>query len=311
MVHTRRTARKSTGRLPTGQLAPRDVPPQQEPKPDLPQEEEPFEIVVTVPTGEDSQEAQPMPQNHDQQEEEDNEKEEEDGNKAEGEEDEDYTPWSNAEKDEIFHDANEIKTFGDEAPIPTSRLRDLLKHINITTPPEFRIKRIPRPVREEYNAIVEIISGPNVLSRHTGPAFRTTYPDAVADAAWQEITTYSRRYHDELRNTVYHLLLQRKRNQFKVSGVKADVHRMLMVHHQDVVVDMSTCLQIAQQEIQKLCNQLKDSDAMIRAYQRMVAGEASDLYASDTCTWSATSLGPRAKNEPAVNNHSPSESRTR
>jgi hypothetical protein len=33
-----------------------------------------------------------MPQNHDQQE-------EEDGNKAEGEEDEDYTPWSNAEKD--------------------------------------------------------------------------------------------------------------------------------------------------------------------------------------------------------------------
>jgi hypothetical protein len=73
-----------------------------------------------------------MPQNHYQQEEEDNEKEE-DGNKAEGEEDEYYTPWSNTEKDEIFHDADEIKTFGDEAPIPTGRLRDLLKHINITT----------------------------------------------------------------------------------------------------------------------------------------------------------------------------------
>jgi hypothetical protein len=86
-----------------------------------------------------------MPQNHNQQEEEDNEKEEEDGNKAEGKEDEDYTPWSNDEKDEIFQDAGEIKTFGDEALIPTSRLRDLLKHINITTPPEFRIKRILRP----------------------------------------------------------------------------------------------------------------------------------------------------------------------
>jgi hypothetical protein len=36
--------------------------------------------------------------------------------------------------------------------------------------------------------------------------------DAVADAAWQAITTYSRRYHDELRNTVYHLLPQRKKN---------------------------------------------------------------------------------------------------
>jgi hypothetical protein len=146
-----------------------------------------------------------MPQNHDQQEEEGNEKEE-DGNKAEGEEDEDYTPWSNAEENEIFHDADEIKTFGDKAPILTGRLRDLLKHINITTPPEFRIKRIPRPGREEYKAIVEIISGPNALSRHKGPAFRTTNPNAVADAAWQAITTYSRRYHDELRNTIYHLL---------------------------------------------------------------------------------------------------------
>jgi hypothetical protein len=173
-----------------------------------------------------------MPQNHDhdQQEEEDN-KEEEDGNKAEGEEGEDYTPWSNAEKDETFHDADKIKTFGDEAPIPTGRLRDLFNHINITTLPEFRIKRIPRPSREEYKAIVEIISGPNVLSRHKGPAFRTTYQDAVADAACQAITTYSRRYHDELRNTVYHLLPQRKRNKFKVSEVKVDVPEMLMVHH--------------------------------------------------------------------------------
>jgi hypothetical protein len=236
-----------------------------------------------------------MPQNHDH-----DQQEEEGGNKAKGEEDEDYIPWSNTEKDEIFHDADEIKTFGDEARIPTGRLRDLLKHINITTPPEFRIKKILRPGREEYKAIVEIISGPNVLSRHKGPAFRTTYSDAVADTAWQAITTYSRRYHDELRNNVYHLLPQRKKNQFKVSGVKFDVPRMLMVHHQDVFVEMSTRLQTAQQEIQKLRDQLRDSDATIRAYQRMVAGEASDLYASDTCTWLATSSGPRAKNEPVV-----------
>jgi hypothetical protein len=106
-----------------------------------------------------------MPQNdnHDQQGEENNEEEEE-GNKAEHEEDEDYTPWSNAEKDETFHDVDEIKTFGDEAPIPTGRLRDLLNRINITAPPEFRIKRILRPGREEYKAIMEMISEPNVLS---------------------------------------------------------------------------------------------------------------------------------------------------
>jgi hypothetical protein len=48
---------------------------------------------------------------------------------------------------------------------------------------------------------------------------------------------------------------------------------MLMVHHQDVFVEMSTRLQTAQQEIQKLRDQLRDSDATIRAYQRMAAGE--------------------------------------
>jgi hypothetical protein len=143
-----------------------------------------------------------------------------------------------------------------------------------------------------------------VLSRHKGPAFRTTYQDVAADATWQTITTYSRRYHDELRNTVYHLVPQRKKNKFNVFGVRADVPTMLMVHHQDVFMET------AEQEIQKLHNHLRDSDVTVRAYQRMVVGEASDIYASYTCTWSATSLGHGAKDEPAVNSHSPSGSRT-
>jgi hypothetical protein len=63
------------------------------------------------------------------------------------------------------------------------------------------------------------------------------------------ITTYHCSYHVELKNTVYHLLPQRKKNKFKTSGVKVDVPTMLMVRHQDTVVEMSTCLQAAQQEI--------------------------------------------------------------
>jgi hypothetical protein len=161
----------------------------------------------------------PQNNNHDNDHrEEENNEEEEEGNKAEGKDDEDYTPWSNAEKNNTFHDADEIKTFGNEAPIPTGRLRDLLNRINITTPLEFRMKRIPRSGREEYKAIVEILSGPNVPSQHKGPAFRTTWQDVVADAAWQAITTYSRRYHDELRNTVYHLVPQRKKTSSRFLG---------------------------------------------------------------------------------------------
>jgi hypothetical protein len=113
---------------------------------------------------------------------------------------------SDVEKEEMYRDANEIKTFGNEALICTDRLKDLLNRIDITTPLEFRIKRVPHPGREEYKAIVEILSGPNVLSRHKGLAFRAAYQDVVADAAWQAITAYNRKYHDELRNIIYHLL---------------------------------------------------------------------------------------------------------
>jgi hypothetical protein len=64
----------------------------------------------------------------------------------------------------------------------------------------------------------------------------------------------------------------------------ADIPRILMIHHQNVFVEMSIRLQVAQQEIQSLRDQLRDSDATIRGYQRMVAGEASDLYMSNTYT---------------------------
>jgi hypothetical protein len=91
---------------------------------------------------------------------------------------------SDAEKDETYCDAYEIKTAGNEAPIPTVRLRDLLNHLNITTRAEFRIKRVTHPGRKEYKAIMEIFSRPNELSHHKDPAFRATYQDTIADAAW-------------------------------------------------------------------------------------------------------------------------------
>jgi hypothetical protein len=105
---------------------------------------------------EEMKEAQQMSQNngnnddHDnnndhEEEEEDNWVEEEEGNDGEDEDDEDYTPLSDSEKENTYREANEIKIVGNEAPIPTCRLRDLLNRVDITTPPEFRIKRVPRP----------------------------------------------------------------------------------------------------------------------------------------------------------------------
>jgi hypothetical protein len=59
---------------------------------------------------------------------------------------------------------------------------------------------------------------------------------------------------------------------------------MEMVHHQDVVVELSTRLLTAHHEIESLRTQLRKADATIRGYMRMVEGQASDLYMSDTDT---------------------------
>jgi hypothetical protein len=86
---------------------------------------------------------------------------------------------------------------------------------------------------------------------------------------------------------------------------------MEMVHHQDVVVELSTHLLTAQHKIETLCAQLRNADATIRGYRRKVEGQASDLYASDTDTWTATSSVQSSGKEPTVSSHSPSGSRSR
>jgi hypothetical protein len=82
-----------------------------------------------------------------------------------------------------------------------------------------------------------------------------------------------------------------------------------MVHHQDVTVELSTHLWAAQCEIETLHIQLQNADATIRGYMRMVEGQASDLYVSDTDTWATTSSIQSSGKEPTVSSHSPFGSR--
>jgi hypothetical protein len=57
-----------------------------------------------------------------------------------------------------------------------------------------------------------------------------------------------------------------------------------MVHHQDVTVELSTHLLAAQCEIETLHIELRNADATIWGYMKMVEDQASDLYTSDTDT---------------------------
>jgi hypothetical protein len=303
MARTRRTVRKSTDRLPVGQLAPRNVPQPQESEPDIPQEaspkEEPFEIELVIlesPTAQDSPaEEQQQLEDHD----------------TEDKTNEEHPPPSDTEDEKMYRDADEMESFGAESPVLTGRLQALLEHLGITTAPQYRIKEVSRSGRVEFKAIAEIFFGSRVLCRHKGPAFRTSRSDAVADAAWQAITSWVRSNKSRLQNSVHYLLPYRKKDQFKAYGVKRDMPRMKMVHHQDVAVELSTRLLTAQYEIQTLRTQLRKVDATIRGYMRMVEGQDSDLYASDTDTWTATSSVQSSSTEPAVSSHSPSGSHSR
>jgi hypothetical protein len=222
MARTRRTARKSTGRLPIGQLAPQNVPQPQESQSNVPQEaspkEEPFEIELVVP---ESPTAQDSPADEQQQPEDQD---------IEDEANEEYTPPSDTEDKKMYRDADVVESFGIEAPILAGRLQALLEHLGITTAPRYMIKEVPRSGRVEFKAIAEIFFGSRVLCRHKGPAFRTSHSDAIADAAWQAITSWVCSNKSRLQNSVHYLLPYRKKDQFKAYGVKKDILRMEMVH---------------------------------------------------------------------------------
>jgi hypothetical protein len=111
-----------------------------------------------------------------------------------------------------------------------------------------------------------------------------------------------------LQNSIHYPLPYRKKDQFKAYEVKRDILRMEMVHHQDVMVELSTRVLANQREIETLLIQLWNADATIQGYIRMVEGQASDLYASDTDTWTATSSVQSSGKEPTVSSHSPSGS---
>jgi hypothetical protein len=76
-------------------------------------------------------------------------------------------------------------------------------------------------------------------------------------------------------------------------------------------VELSTRLLTTQHEIKTLRAQLRNADATIQGYRRMVEGQASDLYVFDTDTWTATSSIQSLGKGPVVSSHSPSGSRSR
>jgi DNA-binding transcriptional LysR family regulator len=133
-------------------------------------------VVPDSPTAQDSPAEEQQPEDHG----------------TEDKTDEDHPPPSDTKHQKMYRDADEVESFGAESPILAGRLQALLEHLGITTAPRYRIKEVSRPGRVEFKAIAEIFFGSRILYRHKGPAFRTLRSDAVAEAAWQAITSWVR-----------------------------------------------------------------------------------------------------------------------
>jgi hypothetical protein len=173
-------------------------------------------VVPESPTTQDSPaEEQQQPKDHD----------------IEDKVNEEYPPPSNTEDEKMYRDADEVESFGIEAPVLAGGLWALLEHLGITTAPWYRIKEVLRSGRVEFKAIVEIFFRSTILCRHKGSAFRTSRSDAIADVAWQAITSWVHSNKRRLQNSVHYLLPYRKKDQFKAYGVKKDIPRMEMAHH--------------------------------------------------------------------------------
>jgi hypothetical protein len=133
-------------------------------------------VVPESPTAEDSLAEEQQPEDHG----------------TEDKTNEEHPPSSDTEPEKMYRDADEVESFRAESLILVGRLRALLEHLDITTAPRYKVKEVPRLGQVEFRAITEIFFGSRILCRHKGPAFRTSHNDAIADAAWQAITSWVR-----------------------------------------------------------------------------------------------------------------------
>jgi hypothetical protein len=89
--------------------------------------------------------------------------------------------------------------------------------LGITKAPEYKVKSVPMPGRMEFTCIMEVFNGQEVVGKHACRTPRVTCAKAVADAAWQVLTSWNHSWHHDLKDSIYALYHQRKKDAFKIS----------------------------------------------------------------------------------------------
>jgi hypothetical protein len=165
--------------------------------------------------------------------------------------------------------------------------------LGITKAPKYKVKSVPRPGRMEFTCTVEVFDRQEVVNKHACPTPHVTCAKAVANAAWQTLTSWNHSRHCDLKNTIYVLYPRRENDAFKI-------FRGAMFHNTSLSLDLSDRLLPAQREIHYLRTRLADTEDTLCAHQRMQAGQDSFFYSSFQDTWTSTSYRVGTGEEPLV-----------
>jgi hypothetical protein len=145
----------------------------------------------------------------------------------------------------------------------------MLFYLGIARAPEYRVKGVPRPGRMESTCNMEVFDGQKMVGKHACPSPHATCADAVANVAWQALTSWNHFQHRDLKNSIYALYPRRKKSAFKISRVGPHIFRGAMSHSTSLSLDLSNRLLVAQREIHYLRSRLADTEDTMRAHRRM------------------------------------------
>jgi hypothetical protein len=130
--------------------------------------------------------------------------------------------------------ASEFHSYGEESPIIPTQVHGLLFQLGITKAPEYKVKSVPKLGSMEFTCTVEVFDGQEVIGKHACSAPCVTCAEAVADAAWQALTSWSCSQHHDLKNSIYALYPRRMKDAFKISSGPIDLQRSDVSQHESL-----------------------------------------------------------------------------
>ena len=303
MARTRKTARKSVGGgIPRRAFARRSDPPKP-PQPESPlytptpsEEEEPLEVADYTPSPEEYHVEESLPVES----EEDHQEHEED---IVADEDEvaEEVDCPGMEASEGPHAFAEVSS-GDEGGVVPAQLREMLQQVHSAMRPEYEVKMVPRPGRDEWTATVHIFQGVRRLRTHRSPVPRAYREDAIVDVAWEAITVLHQLERRRFQRTEFSYFPRRKSGErvVRASLVSHAVPRHHTAHSQKTILRMSGRLMGLQEELLTTRQSLKKAERALQRYRSMEDAGASSAHDEQERTWTATSPVRALDSDPPV-----------